>query len=157
MVSCQRHQLSPQHHDDWQKLIPSLWSRNKQCIEWHYTISPMKKKLKRILSACKTKGNVFFYAERCILVKFLLQDHVVNATHYLQTFKNCICNILRGKDHPATQQHMAPHCSSTCEGDSEKQLWTCPHSPYIPDVDPSDHRLFRHVKDQMHSQHYVTS
>jgi hypothetical protein len=82
----------------------------------------MKKKLKRILSPCKTKRNVFLYAERCILVKFLPQGHIFNTIHYLQTLKNCIKKVLRRKDHPVTQQHMAPHHSSMCEEDSEERL-----------------------------------
>ena len=65
---------------------------------------------------------------------------------------------LEEKDHPATQQHVAPQYSSVCVERIERNSCVpLAHPPYILDVAYSNQHVFGFVNDHMRGRQYVTS
>jgi hypothetical protein len=74
----------------------------------------------------------------------------------------CLWQMLREeKDHSATWQHIAPHCSSVNGEDSEEWAeWLGNSSFYLPhrlDLARLDPPLFELIKDWIWGQHCMTS
>jgi hypothetical protein len=60
--------------------------------EWRHT-SPIKKKFKQTISACKIMCTVFWSRKSVLLVEFFPQGSTINAGVYCDTLKKLRCAI----------------------------------------------------------------
>jgi hypothetical protein len=55
-------------------------------MDWLYT-SPKMKKTRTVPFSRKVMGTVFWDAEGCILIDFLLKGRTISVAHYIQTLR----------------------------------------------------------------------
>ena len=131
-----------------------------QSMEWHHLHSPSKKKAKKMPSAAKVMGTVFWDAEGLILVEFLECGQTITAARYVQTLHKLL-HALRDKrperDIIILYDNARPHAACLTSETIANMGWeVLPHPSYSPDLAPSDYHLFGFVKDQLRGQCYET-
>ena len=130
----------------------------RQSMEWHHLDSPTKKKPKTMPSAKKIMGTFFWDAEGCILIEFLEPGKTINAARYVQTLlmlRRALRDKQPGRKVILQHDNVRPHTARLTYEKIEKMGWeVLPHTPYSPDLAPSNYHLFGFVKNQMRGQHY---
>ena len=122
-------------------------------MEWRHPISPCSKKFKNQQSAGKLMVTAFWDSVGVILVDFVSKGTTTNLDVYIDTLKKLKVRIRRVR--PALEmskvllQHdnARPHTSlKTREVISSFGWTTISHTPYSPDLAPSDFHLFEPSK-----------
>ena len=130
-------------------------------MEWRHPTSNRSKKFKSQQSAVKVMVNVFWDSVGVILVDFMSKGATINSDVSIDTSKKFKARIRRVR--PALEmskillQHdnARPHSNlKTCEVISSFGWTTISHLPYLPDLAPSDFRLFGPLKESLRAQHF---
>jgi histone-lysine N-methyltransferase SETMAR len=130
----------------------------KQCKHTH---SPTPKKAKAILSAGKIMTAVFWDSKGIIHLDFLTGQKTINVQYYStllnEKVKSAI-HIKRRKKHDSVfflQDNARPHTAALTMATLLKQKWdVLPHSPYSPDLAPSDYHLFGPMKGVLRGKRF---
>jgi histone-lysine N-methyltransferase SETMAR len=103
--------------------------------------------------AKKIMGTVFWDTKECFLFELLEPGKTINAAHYVQTLSKLCCAL--GDKRPRRkvilqQDNTQPHTACLTFKKIENIGWeVLSHSPYSPDLAPSNYHLFGFVKNQM--------
>jgi histone-lysine N-methyltransferase SETMAR len=117
-----------------------------------------KRRSRKLPSAGRVVGTVFWDCEGCILVDVLEKEKTINAAGYIQTL-NKLRHALSER-HPREktvilQHDVRPHTARLTLQKIQKNGWKLlSHPPYSPDLAPSDYHLFRPLKDYLIGHNY---
>jgi len=129
----------------------------RQSMEWRHPSSPEQKKFKRQPSAKKVTLTLFWDTHEPILVHFQAHGQTVNSTNYCAMLQNelkpAICKkrirMLSKKvllHHDNAHSHTA---AATVETVQQLGFKLLQHSPYSPDLAPSDYHIFSPLKEAL--------
>ena len=117
--------------------------------------SPSKKKFKTLPSAGEVMCTVFWDRKGVILLDFLEPGQTIKSDSYIAMLTKLKAQISRVRPEKKTTfllQHdnARPHTSLKTVEHIVNLGWTVvPHSPYSPDLAPSDFHLFGLMKDRL--------
>jgi histone-lysine N-methyltransferase SETMAR len=114
----------------------------RQSIEWHHQSSPRKKKFKVQTSAGKVMASIVWESEGNLLVEFLDRGALINSERYVQgRIRKCWPNRKMNQV-VLLRNNATPHTSLLTEETIATMGWSlCHHTPYSPDLAPSDFRV----------------
>ena len=132
-------------------------------IQWRHLTSPSSKKFKSQQSAGKVMVTVFWDSVGVILVDFMSKRATINSDVYIDTLKKLKARIRRLQPASETSkvllQHdnARPHTSLKTREVISSFVWTTiSHSPYSPDLAPSDFHLFGPLKESLRGRHFFS-
>ena len=122
-------------------------------MDWRHTSSPTKMKFKQTTSTRKITCTVFWYRKGVLLVDFLPQGSTINAGVCCDTLQKLCCAIQNERRGMLSQgvvmiyDNACPHTAAAMQNLITTFGWEqFDHSPYSPDLAPSDFHLFLHLK-----------
>lgn len=135
----------------------------RRSMEWKHTASPVKKKFKSQRTTRKVMLTVFWDRNGPISLDFKCQGNTVNSQNYcelLAVVKQDIRNKRRGLQTRGVvfhQDNARPHNAARTMAKIGELGWeVLVHSPYSPDLAPSDFHLFGPLKNHMRGKHFTT-
>ena len=130
-------------------------------MKWCHPTSPCSEKFKSLQSAGKLMVTVFWDSIGVILVDFMSKGATINSDIYIDTLKKLKARISRVR--PALEmskvllQHdnAGLHTSLKAHDIISYFGWTTiSHTPYLPDLAPSDFYLFGLLKESLRGQYF---
>jgi len=133
----------------------------QQSMEWRHSGSPRPKKFRVRKSVGKVLASIFWDKDGILLVDYLPKGQTINAEYYLSLLvqlKDILKEKSRGK---ITKGVLFLHDNSRAHRAlaTQKKLtylgFQClGHSPYSPDLTPSDYHLFLGLIKQLEGSHF---
>jgi len=120
-------------------------------MQYRHTLSPRPKNLKTVPSVDKILLTVFWDSQRVYMTEFLEAGNNVDSARYIQTIKDLrrrVCRVRRSTP-PILLLHdnARPHTArATIDALETLKFDVLSHSPYSPDLAPSDFHFFPHLK-----------
>ena len=124
----------------------------QQSRQWLHFSSPKPRKLKQAQSAGKVTATVFWDRQRVLLVDFMTTGTTINADRYCETLTK-----LRRANQNRRRGMLSKGVSILHENAARKTItllqrfgWNIiTHTPYNPDLAPSDFHLFPKLKEHL--------
>jgi len=136
----------------------------QQSCKWRHSTSPKPKKFKQMQSAGKVMATVFWDRKGLLLIDFLPRGTTINSNRYCDTLRKlgrAIQNRRRRRLSSGVRllhENARPHVSNQTQELQTDFGWTIlPHSPYSPDLAPSDYHLFPKLKEHLGGMHFHTN
>jgi len=132
----------------------------QQSMEWRHSGSPCPKKFRVQKSAGKVLTSIFWDQDGILFINYLPKGQTFNAEYYsslLVQLKDILKEKCRGKvakgvlflhDNAPAHQTLATQKKLAYLG-----FQCLDHSPYSPDLAPSDYHLFLGLKKQLKGRH----
>jgi len=127
----------------------------RQSMQYRHTESPQPKKFKIQASAGRVMLTVFWNSEHVVLADFLEKETTINSHHYMETLTTLKRRIkwIGIRNEKLLQQNARPHTSAATRDEIQRlEFSVLPHSPYSPDLFPSDFHLFPKLKEHLKGQ-----
>ena len=124
----------------------------QKSLHWKHTGSPKRKKFKQTFSTRKIMCTVFWDRQGVLLVEFLPQGTTITSAVYCETLKKmyAIQNKRRGMLSATIlllHDNARLHAAAQTQDLITSFMWEQKdHSPYSPDLTPSDFHLFLYLK-----------
>ena len=128
----------------------------RQSMEYRHKESPQPKKFKTQASTGKVMLTVFWNSERVVLGDFLEKETKINSQRYIETLTALKRRLERtGIRNETLLQHDKPGLTQVQQQEmhldaiQRLEFSVLPHTPYIPDLAPSDFHLFPELKKHL--------
>ena len=123
-------------------------------MPYRHTSSPHPKKFKTVPSAGKILLTLFWDSQRVYMTEVLEAGNTVNSARYIETIKNLrpmVCRVRRSTSPILLLRDNArPHTArATIDALKTLKFEVLSHSPYSPDLVPSDFHFFPHLKKDL--------